>query len=559
MSRSRTGAVLAGMTATACIAAAGVGAGSADAATTSWAATDTAAVPTSSGIDALGALAGSTPMTVQVALALRNAATAQQDVADGTTMSEAQFASQFSPSADTVAQVQAWLRSEGLTPTAVSGDRLLISATGSASAIEQAFDTTLDRVSTSSTTGFANLTAAKVPASLSGTVVSVLGLNNVFAAQTPKLTATTLSSAGTATAQPSRSCTLTGVAYLCTYDPQGLQAAYDATSAPTGASTTEAIFAEGDLTQVVTDLRQEESDNGLPQVPVTIDQTGAASTDTSGADEWDMDTQYSTGMAQNVKSLILYDAASLDDADLTASFAAFASQDTAQAGSASFGGCEFESELDGSMAADDEIFEEAALQGQTVFASAGDTGGFCSDLPINGVPAGIPDVEYPASSPYVVSVGGTSLLTNSDGSYDSELAWTAGGGGPSLFEAQPSWQASDGVVGSVAGLVGKRTVPDVAMDADPNSGADVDVDGTYEGVGGTSLASPLALGVWDRVESADGNAAAFAAPKLYAAAGTSVFHDVTLGDTGPWPATPGYDLATGIGSFDGAQAVSQIK
>jgi pseudomonalisin len=404
--------------------------------------------------------------------------------------------------------------------------------------------------------GFANLTAAKVPASLSGAVTSVLGLNDVFAMQTPKLTTTSL---GTAAAQPARSCTLTGVPYLCTYDPQGLQAAYDATSAPTGASTTEAIFAEGDLTQVVADLRQEESDNGLPQVPVTIDQTGAASTDTSGADEWDMDTQYSTGMAQNVKSLILYDASSLDDADLTASFAAFASQDTAQAGSASFGGCEFESELDGSMAADDELFEEAAAQGQTVFASAGDTGGFCSDLAINGVPAGIPDVEYPASSPYVVGVGGTSLLTNSDGSYDNELAWTAGGGGPSLLEAQPSWQASDGLVGSIAGLVGKRTVPDIAMDADPNSGADVDVDGTYEGVGGTSLASPLALGVWDRVESANGNAAGFAAPKLYAAAGTSVFHDVTLGDTGPWPATPGYDLATGIGSFDVAQAVSQIK
>jgi pseudomonalisin len=319
MRRTRAGAVLAGVTATACVAAGAAAVGSADAATTSWAATNTAAVPTSSGIDALGALPGSTPMTVQVALALRNAATAQQDVAAGTTMSVAQFESRFSPSADTVTQVQAWLRSEGLTPGPVSGDRLLISATGSASAIEHAFDTTLDRVSTSRTTGFANLTAAKVPATLSGTVVSVLGLNDVFAAQTPKLTATTLGKAGTAAAQPARSCSLTGVPYLCTYNPQGLQAAYDAAGAPTGASTTEAIFAEGDLTQVVTDLRQEESDNGLPQVPVTVDQTGAASTDTSGADEWDMDTQYSTGMAQDVKSLILYDAASLDDADLTAS------------------------------------------------------------------------------------------------------------------------------------------------------------------------------------------------------------------------------------------------
>ena len=168
MSRSRAGAVLAGVTATACVAAGAVGAGSADAAPTAWAPTGTAAVPTSSGIEALGALAASTPLTVQVALALRDPATAKQDVADGTTMSVADFESQFSPTAGQVAQVQAWLRSEGLTPGTVSGNRLLVSATGPAGAIEQAFDTTLDRVSTSSTTGFANVTAARVPSSLSG-------------------------------------------------------------------------------------------------------------------------------------------------------------------------------------------------------------------------------------------------------------------------------------------------------------------------------------------------------------------------------------------------------
>jgi pseudomonalisin len=310
---------------------------------------------------------------------------------------------------------------------------------------------------------------------------------------------------------------------------------------------------------VVSDLRTEETANGLPQVPVTVDNTGAPSTDTSGADEFDMDTQYSTGMAQNVQNLTLYNAPSLDDADLAMAFAAFASQDTAQAGSASFGGCEFESELDGSLTADDELFEEAAAQGQTVFASAGDNGGFCSVLPVNGVPAGAPDVEYPAASPWVVGVGGTTLLTNSDGTYNTELAWVAGGGGVSLFENQPSWQAGDGLVGTLAGLAGRRTVPDVAMTADPNTGANVYVDGTPETVGGTSLASPLALGVWDRLESAHANGLGFAAPALYAAGGSAAFHDVSLGDTGPWPATPGYDLATGLGTFDVAQADSLIK
>ncbi len=198
----------------------------------------------------------------------------------------------------------------------------------------------------------------------------------------------------TAASNPASSCTLQGLGYLCAYNPRGFQKAYDATGTPTGAKTTEAIFAEGDLTQVVKDLRTEEAANALPKVPVTIDHTGIASSDTSGADEWDLDTQYSTGMAQTVKNLRIYDATSLSDSDLALSFADFAGQGTAKAGSASFGECEALAYLDGSMVADDESFAEAAVQG-TVFASAGDTGGFCTVAPTNGVPAGIPDVEYP--------------------------------------------------------------------------------------------------------------------------------------------------------------------
>jgi pseudomonalisin len=418
--------------------------------------------------------------------------------------------------------------------------------------VQSAFNTQIDSVTAGSATGYANVTPAQIPAGLGSTVAAVLGLSDVFSMSLPDL----LASAAT---NPASSCTVQGVGYLCDYNPQGLQLAYDATRAPTGSKTTEAIFAEGDLTQVVTDLRTEEKANKLPKVPVTIDHTGIASTDTSGADEWDLDTQYSTGMAQTVKNLRLYDATSLSDSDLAIGFADFAGQDKAKAGSASFGECEALAYLDGSMVVDDESFAEAAAQGQTVFASAGDTGGFCTVAPTNGVPAGIPDVEYPAASPYVVAVGGTTLLTNADGSYDEEAAWLAGGGGPSYFESAPSWQASDGVIGTIGSTVDLRTVPDVSMDADPNSGANVYVDGTPETVGGTSLASPLSLGVWDRLESGHGNALPFASPQLYALNGTTAFHDVTLGDNGPYPATPGYDLATGIGSFDVAQAETLIK
>ncbi|HLK45969.1 MAG TPA: S53 family peptidase, partial [Acidimicrobiales bacterium] len=275
-----------------------------------------------------------------------------------------------------------------------------------------------------------------------------------------------------------------------------------------------------------------------------------------------MDTQYSTGMAETVSKLYLYDTTSLTDSDVTLEFSRFATDDLARAGSASFGECEYQAYLDGAMVAMDQVFNEAAAQGQTVFASSGDTGGFCPVAPNNGVPAGVPDVNYPASSPYVVAVGGTTLLTNSDGSYDQETAWFAGGGGPSLFEYQPYWQAgvappTGSTCVEVVACVGK-TVPDIAMDADPESGASVYVGGSPEGVGGTSLASPLALGVWARLESTHGNALGFAAPALYAANGTAGFHDIVLGDTGPYPATPGYDLATGMGTFDVAQMQGTI-
>ena len=541
--------VNASVAALACVAASGLAAGSA-AAAASWSATATQAVPLGTGVTGAGALSAATPMTVHVALALRNQPALKQDIASGKVLSAAAFRQQFAPTAAQVTAVQNYLTGQGLTLTGVSGNNVLVSARGSASAIEQAFHTTLQRVTAKGVTGFANTSAASVPASLSSTVVSVLGLNNVFRMTEPN---TKVQPA----VNPPSTCTVQGV--ICSYNPQGFQTAYDATGTPTGSATAEAIFTEGDVSGVVSDLRTEEAANGLPQVPVTIDNVGTPSTDTSGTDEWDMDTQYSTGMAQDVENLTLYNAPSLDDADLSMAFAAFASQDTAKAGSASFGGCEFESVLDGSVAADDELFEEAAAQGQTVFASSGDNGGFCSVLPVNGVPAGAPDVEYPAASPWVVGVGGTTLLTKSDGTYNTELAWLAGGGGVSLFESQPSWQAGDGLVGTITGLVGRRTVPDVAMAADPNTGANVYVDGTPETVGGTSLSSPLALGVWDRLESAHSNGLGFASPLLYAAQGSAAFHDVVLGDTGPWPATPGYDLATGLGTFDVGQADSLIK
>lgn len=539
MSRFRTAAVVA--------AAAGVAGGvlaavPAGAQATGWVSTATQAEPVS-GLTDLGPTPAGTPLTVTVSLALRNRGALQQSIAAHRAISPAQFEASYSPTPAQAAAVTQYLESEGFARPAVASNRLLVTATGTAGDAEKAFDTALSDFSYAGRTAVANLSPARVPAPLAGTVVSVLGLNTLGRMVPLATTAT----------NPASSCTLPGVGYPCSYNPQGFWAAYDAGSAPTGSSTPVAIFAEGALSQVVSDLRTEEAANGLPQVALSIVPTGPSSTDTSGIDEWDLDTQYSTGMAGDVSQLYLYDATSLNDPDITAEFNAFAGQDRAKAGSASFGECEFQAYLDGSMQADDQAFAEAAAQGQTVFASAGDTGGFCPvGAAVNGVPAGAPDVNYPASSPYVVAVGGTTLVTNPSGGYSDELAWLAGGGGPSGFESQPAWQSGVAPVPSV------RNVPDVAMDADPNSGANVYVDGSPVTVGGTSLSSPLSLGVWARVESAGGNGIGFASPLLYGARSSGAFHDIVLGESGPYPALPGYDLATGIGSFDVAKTVSTL-
>jgi pseudomonalisin len=276
--------------------------------------------------------------------------------------------------------------------------------------------------------------------------------------------------------------------------------------------------------------------------------------------------QASVGMAGTVSALYIYTATSMTDTDLTFAFNKWASRKLARTGNASFGLCEVFTFLDGNMATDDNIFLQAAAQGQTMFASTGDTGSFCGAVVgTNGVPAGAPFVESPSSSPYVVAVGGTTLLTNSDGSYNNEITWNAGGGGISQFEGPGYWQS--GVVPSTA--INSRGTPDVSMDADPNSGFQMyssctfQLDPTagcgapgWEVIGGTSLSSPLAMGTWARIMSAHGNNLGFASPHSYRGAATLTsttplgYHDIIVGNNGLYNATPGWDYTTGLGSFD---------
>jgi kumamolisin len=195
---------------------------------------------------------------------------------------------------------------------------------------------------------------------------------------------------------------------------------------------------------------------------------------------------------------------------------------------------------------------DASLVGTTVFVAAGDSGS--SD----GVNDGLAHVDYPASSPQVTGCGGTRLEV-SNGSIASEVVWDdlpsggATGGGVSATFPLPTWQSTAHVPRSVnAGAATGRGVPDVAADADPDTGYQVRVDGGDTVVGGTSAVAPLYAALTAIAVAKAGRPLGFLNPKLYALAG--VFRDITAGNNGAYTAAIGWDACTGLGS-PGAEAL----
>lgn len=531
-----------------------------------WSATATQGV-TVTNATSLGALPASKTITVRVALQAHNVSQLAQAVAAGQRFSDAQLMSQYAPTSSEVAQVVNYLKGQGLTNVSAAPNNLLVSADGTATQIQKAFDTSLTAFSLNGKNVFANTTPALVPNSLGGIVLAVLGLND----------AATMASGPTACfpVDPAPA----GTPCVRDFDAPGIQTFYDAGSTPQATGTTVAVMAEGNVSQTVTDLRYEEQQLGLPQAPVNVVKVGLSSPDTAGVGEWDLDTQSSTGIAGNVKALYIYDTTSLTDSDVANEYNAWESQNVAQLGNSSFGECEYQAYLDGAMKADDQTMMFAAAHGQTMFASSGDTGSSCPLAPTNGAPAsGPPLVSYPAASPWIVAVGGTTLTSNNDESYLGETAWNAGGGGLSQFENATSWEEPVQLTTGILAAGNLRGVPDIAMAADPNAGGYlvyvaqplVFLNGTCGpgacGIGGTSEASPLAMGVYARMLTSHPGLG-FAAPLFYRnyqhyESGETLvqgppptesyggFHDIITGANGTYQAIPGYDCTTGLGTFD---------
>lgn len=529
-----------------------------------WAGTATQGATVANATDT-GALTSTKPLTVRVALGGHNLDALAKAVASGQRFTDAQL-SAYAPTSSEVQAVVSYLQGQGFTNIEAAPNRLLVSADGTAAKAQTAFNTTLHAFSLGGKTLYSNITPAYVPTSLNGIAVAVLGLNNAaHVSSSPTDCFPTNPPPG-------------GTPCVRSYDAQAVQTVYDAGNTPTASATTIAVMAEGNVSQTVSDLQLAEQTQGLAQVPVTVVKVGVSTPDTAGIDEWDLDTQSSTGIAGTVKALYLYDTSSLTDSDIANEYSHWESDNLAQTGNSSFGECEFSPYLDGAMKADDQILLFAAAHGQTMFASSGDTGSSCGLLGTNGVPgSGPPMVEYPSSSPWVIAVGGTTLLSNTDETYAGEVSWNSGGGGLSQFENAAAWMQPVQLTTGIVAAGNLRGVPDIAMAADPNSGGYLvymtvpasSATGSCTspcGIGGTSEASPLSMGVYARMLSAHPGLG-FAGPHLYAnyqqyEGGESTvtatppyatyggFHDIIVGTNGIYSALPGYDYTTGLGTFD---------
>ena len=209
------------------------------------------------------------------------------------------------------------------------------------------------------------------------------------------------------------------------------------------------------------------------------------------------------------------------------------------------------------------LYQAAAQQNVTVLASTGDSGS--ANVDINGTTYPFPTVIFPASSPLVTAVGGTSLYADTSGKYQSETVWKnglgAGGGGVSQHFSEPLYQKL--LLNSAQkSLRNHRGIPDVAYNADPNTpiliyAGFVPGAAGYYFIGGTSEGSPQWAGIIADANQLAGHPLGFLNLKLYSLAAlvgqSQFFHDITIGNNSfngvpGYGASNGWDLASGWGT-----------
>jgi kumamolisin len=464
-------------------------------------------------------------------------------------VTRAEYKQKYAADTADLKQIHAFAKEFGLTVErdTPKPERRTILLTGSVAAMQKAFGVELKHTAVDGATYRVREGGIHVPASLSKIITAVLGLDNRPQAQ-PHFRVRRSPAGIRPNADAGTSYTPVQVAELYQFPTSG------AAGQTIGIIELGGGFRAADITAYFKTL-------GLAAPTVTavsVDKGKNAPTTSSSADgEVMLDIEVSGAVAPGAK-IVVYFTPNTDQGFTDAiSTAVHDTTNKPSVISISWGGAE-STWTQQSMTALDEACQSAAALGISITVAAGDNGssdGVTTDSANH--------VDFPASSPHVLACGGTKLI-GSGSTITSEVVWNetasnegATGGGVSTFFALPTWQANSKV--PLAGTFAGRGVPDVAGDADPETGYTVRVDGQTMVIGGTSAVAPLWAGLIALNNAQNKTTAGFLQPTLYTAKATSAFHDITSGNNGAFSAGPGWDACTGQGSPIGTALVTLLS
>lgn len=490
----------------------------------------------------------------------------------------------------------------GLHPGKISANHLAVPVTASAGQVESAFGVKLNRYRLAGgQVGYANLTAPRLPASAAPYVESIIGLDTLIRMQ-PLLAKPSKATAGPGAAkvkvqpqvatggpQPCQSAlneqaTILndsgGSQWVLTANQMASEYEYDKLyqAGDFGKGQTVGIIELGEP-NLNSDIATYQSCYGT-NASVSYENIDGFKPKGAGEGEAALDIETVIALAPQAKVVVYRGPSS--STGWYDTFGTAAAADIAQVESVSYGLCEagFGQLLGKNLAgALNVIFEQQAVQGQTVLISSGDTGSE-GCLRVDSSQPGLLSASFPGSDPFVLGVGGTSVTSSSPVARNEEVVWNdgfdqngAGGGGPSAFFGEPSYQKAFGISDGNA-----RGVPDVSADADPETGYLVWYKGSWLQVGGTSASAPLWAALMALTNAkCPSSPVGFVNPAIYFAASPKVkaivindiqqdttnfpnntSNDYTGSGNGQYPVLVGYDLATGLGSPVGGVLANQL-
>lgn len=535
---------------------------------------------------ALGHMDAGTPVTLAISLPLRNQAGLNDmlgrlyDPADPLYhhfLSQAEFTARFGPTQADYDAVTAYVKSQGLSVRRTYVSRVLLDVGGPSGAVEAAFHTVLGKYQMDDgRIAIANTVAPRLPQDIARRIGVVVGLNTTAPLPHPHrhaLSGDALRARRQMFIQARPNLTMPiGTGPDGGLAPSDIKTAYSLTSvAPvnlsglTGKGQAVALY---ELDGFVTDdIAQYANKFQLPTPNVTtILFNGFPGMAGMDAGEVTLDIDMILALAPNVH-IYVYEAINDGSTDATSLYQRIADDGLAKSVSTSFGLDEAGATDNMAVTPENTAFQEMAAKGMSMFAAAGDGGAYDT----RGAPTTL-SVDDPASQPFVTGVGGTRLTQDKNTqSYISETTWNrepdpadGGGGGVSAIQDLPTYQS--GIAGTAS--QSKRNVPDVSLNADPDTGYSV-YQGGFDIVGGTSAAAPLwaaftALVNEQRATFGVVDSIGFLNPTLYSlltsGSYSSVFHDINDGsDNLFYKAGTGYDNATGLGTFIGDQLLATLS